>query len=159
MDRFDHSVGQVCHLCFRMHRFHAETPRGWDAENKDRLNSITGAVIEAAIEIHSALGPGLLESVYEVLLFSALVNRGFLVERQKSITFEFKGVVFQGGFTPDLIVEHAVVVEIKAKERNSLVFERQVNTYLKILDLRVGLVINFGLPTLKEGIRRVVNNF
>jgi iron complex transport system substrate-binding protein len=123
----------------------------------EELNNITGTVVDSAFQIHFRLGPGLLESVYDVLLAKDLTHRGLYVERQKAITFEFDGVIFEEGFIPDLLINRAVVIEVKAAEKNNLVFERQVNTYLKILDYRVGLVINFGMPLIKDGIRRVVN--
>jgi GxxExxY protein len=123
----------------------------------DELNIISGAVVNAGVRIHQKLGPGLLESVYEVVLARDLVRLGFRVERQKSITFEFEGTIFNDAFRPDLIVNNAVVVEIKAARAQDPSFERQLLTYLKILNLRLGLLMNFGMSTMIAGIRRLAN--
>lgn len=123
----------------------------------NELDAITGAVITAGIRIHQKLGPGLLESVYEVVLARDLVRMGFEVERQKSVTFEFEGTTFENAFRPDLIVNGSVIVEVKAAHALDPVFARQLLTYLKILDLRLGLLMNFGMTTMKAGIRRVAN--
>ena len=122
------------------------------------LDDITGAVIDAAMKIHVKLGPGLLESVYEAVLARDLSRRGFQVERQKIITFEYDGMMFQEGLRLDLLVEDRVVVELKSVEKLAAVHSKQVLTYLRLLDLPVGLLINFGEATLKEGLRRIVNN-
>jgi len=122
------------------------------------LDDITGAIVDAAMKIHVDLGPGLLESVYEAVLARALENRGLRVERQRVIRFEYDGVVFEEGFRTDLLVEGRVVVEIKSVEKLAPVHSKQVLTYLRLMNLPVGLLINFGAATLKEGLRRVVNN-
>lgn len=122
------------------------------------LDDITGAIVDASVKIHRELGPGLLESVYEVVLARALERRGFHVERQKVIRFEYDGMVFEDGFRTDLIVEGLVVVELKSVEKLSPVHGKQVLTYLRLMNLSVGLLINFGAATLKEGLRRIVNN-
>jgi iron complex transport system substrate-binding protein len=123
----------------------------------DELNMITGAVIAAGVRIHRKLGPGLLESVYEVVLARDLVRLGFIVERQKAVSFEFEGTTFEEAFRPDLIINGAVVVEVKAARTLDPVFQRQLLTYLKIMNLRLGLVMNFGMATMKAGIRRIAN--
>ncbi len=105
----------------------------------------------------AGLGPGLLESVYEVILARDLTRAGFHVERQKPISFDFEGTHFDEAFRPDLIVNGLVVIEVKAAVALAPVFERQLLTYLKILNMRRGLLLNFGMPTMKEGIRRVAN--
>lgn len=122
------------------------------------LDDITGAVVDAAVKIHQELGPGLLESVYEMVLARALERRGFVVERQKPIRFEYDGMVFEEGFRTDLLVENQVVVELKSVETLAPVHGKQVLTYLRLLKLPVGLLINFGDATLKAGLHRVVNN-
>jgi GxxExxY protein len=122
------------------------------------LDDITGAIVDAALKIHLELGPGLLESVYEAVLARALEKRGFRVERQKVIRFEYDGMVFEEGFRTDLFVEGRVVVELKSVERLSPVHSKQVLTYLRLMNLPVGLLINFGAATLKEGLHRIVNN-
>jgi len=122
------------------------------------IDEITGAIIDEAIKIHTALGPGLLESVYEIVLDRALIRRGLFVEAQKNISFEYDGLIFNEGFRVDLLVENRVVVELKSVERLLPVHSKQLLTYLRLLKLPVGLLINFGAPTIKEGLRRVVNN-
>lgn len=121
------------------------------------LDDITGAIIDAAVKIHIALGPGLLESVYEVVLARALERRGLSVERQKVIRFEYDGMVFEEGLRVDLLVEKSVIVELKSVEKLAPVHSKQLLTYLRLLDLPVGLLLNFGAATLKEGLHRVVN--
>ena len=121
------------------------------------LDNITGAVIDAALKIHRELGPGLLESVYEVVLARDVERRGFRVERQRPVRIEYDGLVFEEGFRADLVVEGRVVVEIKSVERLAPVHSKQLLTYLRLMRLEVGLLINFGNATLKEGLHRVVN--
>lgn len=123
-----------------------------------QLDDLTGAIIDASIQIHRDLGPGLLESVYESLLQRALVKRGFEVKQQQTVSFEYDGESFDEGLRVDLMVENAVVVELKSVEKLSPVHSKQLLTYLRLLNLPVGLLINFGAPTLKEGLHRVVNN-
>jgi GxxExxY protein len=122
------------------------------------LDDITGAVVDASLKIHMGLGPGLLESVYEAVLARALEQRGFRVERQKVIRFEYEGMVFEEGFRTDLLVDGCVVVELKSVEKLAPVHSKQVLTYLRLMNLQVGLLINFGAATLKEGLHRIVNN-
>jgi len=122
------------------------------------LDDITGAVVDAALKIHMDLGPGLLESVYESVLARALQRRGLQVERQKTIRFEYDGMVFEEGFRTDLLVEGRVVVELKSVENLAPVHSKQLLTYLRLMNLQVGLLINFGAATLKEGLHRIVNN-
>jgi len=121
-------------------------------------DEITGAVLDAAIKIHSAFGPGMLESVYEKMLVSELTKRGFAVESQKDISFEYGGTYFKDAFRIDLLVDGKVVVELKSTEKNIPVYHKQVKTYLKVMNLPIGLLVNFGLATLKEGFARIVNN-
>jgi len=121
------------------------------------LNLISGTVVDAAYHIHSALGPGLLESVYEVILARELEKRGLQVERQKPVPIVFDGLRFDEGFRADLIVENCVVVELKSVEEIAHVHAKQLLTYLRLLDFRLGRLINFGAPVIKNGIRRIVN--
>jgi GxxExxY protein len=121
------------------------------------LDDITGAIVDSALKIHMEIGPGLLESVYEAVLARALERRGFQVERQKVIRFEYDGMVFEEGFRTDLLVEGRVVVELKSVEKLAPVHGKQVLTYLRLMNLPVGLLINFGAATLKEGLHRIVN--
>jgi GxxExxY protein len=120
-------------------------------------NDITAEIIDAAYGIHTGIGPGLLESVYETLLEKELTRRGLTVERQKPVSFEYDGVRFEDGFRVDLLVENQVVVELKCVERIAPVHPKQVLTYLRLMKRSVGLLINFGSPTLKEGVKRIVN--
>ena len=123
------------------------------------LDDITGAIIEAALRMHRDLGPGLLESVYEAILARALERRGYRVERQKVIRFEYQGMVFEEGFRVDLIVDGQVIVEVKSVDQHGRQHVKQLLTYLKLTNMQVGLLINFGAPTFKEGLRRIVNGF
>lgn len=121
------------------------------------INELTEVVIGSAIRIHRAVGPGLLESVYEALLERDLRRAGLGIERQKSVSFDFDGLHFEHGFRVDLLVDGRLVVEVKSAVRHDPVHEKQLLTYLRLLDLRVGLLINFSGATLKTGVRRVVN--
>jgi len=121
------------------------------------LDDITGAVVDSAMKIHMELGPGLLELVYEAVLARALERRGLQVERQKVIRFEYDGMVFDEGFRTDLLVEGRVIVELKSVEKLAPVHSKQLLTYLRLMNLPVGLLINFGSATLKEGLHRIVN--
>jgi iron complex transport system substrate-binding protein len=123
-----------------------------------RLDDITGTIIDTALCIHMDLGPGLLESVYENVLAQLLEKRGLRVERQKIVRFEYDGVIFEEGLRVDLIVEDQVIVELKSVEKLTPVHSKQVLTYLRLMNLKVGLLINFGAATLKEGLHRIVNN-
>lgn len=123
------------------------------------LDDITGAIVDAALQMHRDLGPGLLESVYAAILARELERRGLRIERQKVIRFEYQGMVFEEGFRVDLFVEHRVIVEVKSVERLARQHAKQLLTYLKLTNTPVGLLINFGAPTLREGLRRMVNGF
>jgi GxxExxY protein len=123
------------------------------------LNYISGQIVDAAVHVHTRLGPGLLESVYERILAYELEKRGLTVERQVPVPVVYDNLRFEEGFRADLIVEKAVVVELKSVEAFAPVHGKQLLTYLKLLDARLGLLINFGAPLLKDGIKRVANNF
>lgn len=123
------------------------------------LDEVTGIVVDAAMKVHQALGPGLLESVYETILAHELAKRGLKVERQKVVRFEYDGLVFEDGLRLDLLVEERVVVELKSVEILLPVHSKQLLTYLRLLHQPVGLLINFGAATLKEGLHRIVNQF
>ncbi|MCD2324961.1 GxxExxY protein [Sphingomonas sp. IC-56] len=115
-------------------------------------------IIDAALRLHKGLGPGLLESVYENILAAKLVERGHSVAQQCPIDIEYDGLRFQQAFRADLIVNGSVLVEIKSVERLLPVHGKQVLTYLRLLKQPLGLLINFGGETLKEGLRRIVND-
>ena len=123
------------------------------------LNDITAAIVDASFHIHRDLGPGLLEAVYEAVLARALTRRGLRIERQKAMRFEYDGMVFEGGFRVDPVVDDCVLVELKSVEQLARAHAKQLLTYLKLTKMPVGLRINFGGPTLREGVRRIVNGF
>ena len=122
------------------------------------LNDISGAIVDAAIEVHRELGgPGLLESVYEEALAAELSQRGFKIARQIRVPVVYKGRRLSTDLRLDLLVEESVIVECKATSVTNPVFGAQALTYLRLLDLKLALVINFGKPRVVDGIRRVVN--
>ncbi|HMP75877.1 MAG TPA: GxxExxY protein [Kiritimatiellia bacterium] len=124
-----------------------------------KINEITEQIIGAAIEVHRALGPGLLESAYEASLVHELELRNARVARQVQLPLHYKSVQLDCGYRMDLVVEDLVIVEVKAVEDLLPIHEAQLLTYLRLTDLRAGLLINFNVPTLKQGVRRLVNNF
>jgi GxxExxY protein len=124
-----------------------------------RENEITGTIIEAAIGIHRALGPGLLESVYAAILVYELRKRGLRVDTEVPIPVIWESVRVECGFRADLIVENLIVVELKSIDEVARVHKKKLLTYLRLTDKRVGLLINFGNELLKDGIERLVNGF
>jgi len=126
---------------------------------KHNLNKITEAIIASAIAVHKELGPGLLESAYEACLAYELAERKFKVERQKGLPVSYHGVQLDCGYRIDLLVEELVVVELKAVERLEPIHEAQLLSYLKLSGCKVGLLINFNVKLLKNGIRRFVHEF
>lgn len=123
------------------------------------LDEVTGAVIDAAILIHRRLGPGVFESVYETVLASRLERRGLHVDRQRLVGLTFDGIRFDRAFRIDLLVDDRVIVEVKSLDQLAPTHRKQLLTYLRLMDLRVGLILNFGAATMKEGITRVVNEY
>ncbi len=121
------------------------------------IEEVTSIVVDAAYHIHRDLGPGLLESVYEVVLARILEKRGLRVERQRTIAFDYDGMHFQEGLRIDLLVEGCVLVELKSVEVVASVHAKQVLTYLRLMHLSLGLLINFGSATFKQGVKRIVN--
>ncbi|MEA3345194.1 MAG: GxxExxY protein [Chloroflexota bacterium] len=134
---------------------------------KERLNQITETIIGAAIDVHRALGPGLLESAYEACLIFELAQHGLRVERQKPLPVVYREVKLDCGYRLDILVEEAVIVEVKAVDHLAPIHRAQLLSYLRLSGCKVGLLINFNikmLPVLalgpgKNGVRRVVNNF
>lgn len=124
-----------------------------------QIDDVTAEIVDAAIHLHIRLGPGLLESVYQMAFARSLGQRGLHVERQKSVSFEFDGVRYEDAFRVDLLVEGRVVVELKSVEKLASVHSKQVLTYLRLLNLPVGLLINFGEARLKDGLHRIVNGY
>jgi len=123
------------------------------------INRITGDILDAAIKVHQKFGPGLLESVYEKILSIEIEKRGHKVECQKPLPIRYEDRVIPDAFRMDILVDGVVVVELKSTTQMSPVFFKQLRTYLVLSNLHVGLLINFGLNTLKEGFKRVVNNY
>src|SRR4051794_31082517 len=121
-------------------------------------NDISGAIVDCAFQIHTKLGPGLLESVYEVVLKHEMEKRGFSVVTQQPMPVIWEDVRFDIGFRADMIVNGKVVIEIKSVEAIAPVHPKQLRTYLRLMDLKLGLLINFNVPLIKDGITRVVNN-
>ncbi|HYJ29116.1 MAG TPA: GxxExxY protein [Allosphingosinicella sp.] len=123
------------------------------------IDEITGDVLDVALRLHRELGPGLLESVYESLLAARLSAMGYRVDRQKLIGAEFEGMHLDAAFRADLFIDERLVVEIKSVDRLMPVHGKQVLTYLRLIKQPVGLLINFGGETLKEGVKRIVNEY
>jgi len=124
---------------------------------KTELNRITQIIIGAAMAVHRELGPGLLESAYEACLAYEIPDRGLAVERQKALRVKYRGVNVDCGYRIDLLVEGKVVIELKAVERLEAIHQAQLLSYLKLSGCKVGLLINFNVKVLKDGIRRLVN--
>lgn len=120
-------------------------------------NEIGKIVVDCAIKLHKTLGPGLLESVYEVILAHELEQKGFSIARQISIPIQYEGIQFDEGFRADIIVDNKVILELKSVEQTSRVHSKQVLTYLKLSGLKLGFVLNFGEILMKDGISRIIN--
>ncbi len=120
-------------------------------------NEIATEAVDACFRVHSSLGPGLLESVYEAVLARELKKRCFSVQRQVPVAIEWEGEVFDEGFRADLIVQDKLIIELKAVETLARVHFRQLLTYLRLTDRRLGLLVNFNEAYIKNGIKRVVN--
>ncbi|MCE2815380.1 MAG: GxxExxY protein [Planctomycetaceae bacterium] len=120
-------------------------------------NEIARLVVDAAVKVHSKLGPGLLESVYETVLAKELSGRGLMVMRQVPIPIQYEDLDFDEGFRADIIVEGKVILEFKSVEQIAKVHYKQLFTYLKLADKRLGLLLNFGADLMKEGIKRIAN--
>lgn len=123
-----------------------------DKESDD----IATQVVDSSFKVHKALGPGLLESVYEVCLYHELQKRGLKVKRQVNVPVVYDNIKFDVGFRLDLLVEDKIIVEIKAVDDINPVFEAQVLTYLKLTGKRLGFLINFNTPVIKKGIKRII---
>ena len=123
------------------------------------LNEITGLIVEACVKVHKQFGPGLLESVYEKILAVELGKRGLKVECQKVLPLTYEGVRFEDAYRIDMLVEGAVIVELKSTNVMHPVYPKQLKTYLTLSGLQVGILANFGMATMKEGLRRIVCNY
>ena len=127
--------------------------------HQERLNAISEAVIGGAIDVHKAVGPGLLESAYEACLAYELRQRGLKVEQQKELPLRYRDVQLDCGYRLDLLVEDCVIVEVKAIETLLPIHQAQLMSYLRLTKCRLGLIINFNVTQLTRGVRRVVNEF
>ncbi len=123
------------------------------------IEEVAKEIVYSSVKIHKDLGPGLLENVYESILEKELIKRGLFVERQKLVIFQYDGIEFNDGLRIDLLVERSVVVELKSVEILAPVHSKQLLTYLKLMHLPLGLLINFGAGTLKEGLHRIINGY
>ncbi|WP_337968806.1 GxxExxY protein [uncultured Flavobacterium sp.] len=121
-------------------------------------NEISAIVVDICYKMHVKLGPGLLESVYEAILYYELSKKGLFVERQKTLPVVWDEIKLDIGFRSDLIIENKLILEIKSIEKITEVHAKQVMTYLKITKMKLGLLINFNVPLIKFGITRIVNN-
>jgi GxxExxY protein len=132
---------------------------GSRADSPVRANDVTNAVIGAAIEVHRHLGPGLLEGIYEECLCYELSRMGLTFQRQVKLPIEYKGVKLDCGYRIDLVVADCVVVELKTVDEFTPIHSAQLLTYLKFSGKQVGLLINFNVPILKKGLKRIVNHY
>lgn len=123
------------------------------------LNQVSGAIVDSAMKVHTALGAGMLESTYEICLIHELRKRKFNVQSQLALPVVYDGIKLDAGYRIDLLVESAVIVELKAVERFLPVHEAQLLSYLKLSRKKLGLLLNFNVAHFKNGIRRIVNNF
>ncbi|WP_256858914.1 GxxExxY protein, partial [Leptospira kirschneri] len=126
-------------------------------ETKKDIEEVASIVIEEAFKLHKELGPGLLETVYEAILAKKISAKGLIVERQKSVPIHYQGMTFDEGFRLDLLVDGQLVIELKSVENIHPVHPKQLLTYLRLMNLPLGLLINFGASLLKDGLKRVVN--
>ncbi|MDX1624998.1 MAG: GxxExxY protein [Wenzhouxiangellaceae bacterium] len=122
-----------------------------------RLEAVASLMIDEAVRLHRALGPGLLESVYETALSDALRRRGLQVDRQRGISIRYRGSTFENAFRADLVVEGIIILEIKSIERVTPTHRKQLITYLRLSGLHLGFLLNFGSALMKDGIVRVVD--
>lgn len=123
------------------------------------VEEMAKVAIDCGFNLHRETGPGLLESVYEILLFEALKDAGLFVERQKSIPIHYKGRILDEGFRADILVERRLLIELKSTERHAPIHAKQVLTYLRLMDLPLGLLMNFGMETFRDGVKRLANNY
>ncbi len=121
-------------------------------------NDLAKIIVNTAYEIHVKLGPGLLESVYEEIMFYELTKQGLIVERQKTIPVYWDDLKMNLGFRADLVVENKIIIELKSVEQIAAVHPKQLLTYLKVTNLKLGLLINFNEKLIKDGITRIVND-
>ena len=140
----------------------AEDKKTLRAQRKSRMikeeDRLSKEIIGAAIEVHRHLGPGMLESAYEKCLCKELEIRNIEFEKQKPLAVVYKGITLDCGYKLDVVVEGKVILELKSVNKFESIHDAQLLTYLKIADLKLGILINFNVPVLKDGIKRIVNN-
>ena len=138
-----------------LEKCNTKTQRYEDTKSEDKISH---QIIGASIEVHRTLGgPGLLESIYEAALCHELILRGLRVYRQRPVQVVYKGVAIREPLFIDIVVEDKVLVEIKATEKNHPIYETQVLTYLRLTGIKLGLLVNFGAPFVKDGVSRIIN--
>ena len=133
------------------------TQRREGAKSNSDIEELASIAVDVGFHLHKDLGPGLLESVYEIVLAEALAQRGLTVIRQLPVPINFRGLLLPDAFRADLVVEGALVIEVKSVERNAPVHAKQLLTYLRLMEQPLGLLMNFGCETFKEGLKRIVN--
>ena len=131
-----------------------------NAEKISKFNSLSGQILDSAIEVHRVLGgPGLLETIYEEALIHELKLRNMTIERQKPIPIRYKGCILKKPLVLDLFVNNTIIIEVKSVEKFNPIYHAQLLTYLRLMNISLGLIINFGEKFVKNGFHRVVNNF
>ena len=128
-------------------------------EDHDRIERLAKVAVDCGHRLHRDIGPGLLESVYEILLCEYLREAGIVFQRQAPVPITFKGVAIDNAFRADIVVEGRLLLELKSTEQHAPVHAKQVLTYLRLMNLPLGLLMNFGAPSFKEGVRRLANNY
>lgn len=127
--------------------------------SKEELNKLSGVILDACITVHKEMGPGLLESIYSICLAYELKKRGLLIQTEVVVPLNYQGIELSKDFRIDILVEHEIVLELKAAETLLPVHQAQIISYLKLADKRLGFLINFNVPVIKDGFKRFVNNF
>jgi iron complex transport system substrate-binding protein len=127
--------------------------------SNEALERLARIAVDCGYHIHRELGPGLLESVYEIVMLDSLRRRGLAVERQVPIAINYNGRSFDNGFKADLLIEDQLLLELKSTERHAAVHAKQLLTYLRLTDLPLGLLMNFGMATFKQGVHRIGNDY
>ena len=130
-----------------------------EGNSTNQIDRIAKEVVDAAFKVHSSLGPGLLESAYETCLAHELTKRGYRVERQKAQPVIYDGLEIEVGYRLDLLVEDLIIIELKAVEQLAPIHQAQLLTYLKLSSKQLGFLMNFNVPLIKDGIRRIANHF
>ena len=120
-------------------------------------NEIAKIIVDIAFKIHNRMGPGLLESAYQAIMVYELQNHGLRIAAEVPMPIQYDGIALNAGYRADILVEDLVIIELKSVEKIATVHKKQLLTYLRLADLRLGLLINFGAPLIKDGITRVVN--